>query len=249
MVFAAVGNLSESAFAKAAERYFGGDTAGGARAEEVAVKVATPNGASSGSGRRVESSGSGRRIAPPELVPFEEVVAKAGNHQAHCILGSQAYGLSDARRLPLSLLCNILGGPAANSRLNTVLRERNGLSYNVETIYQPFSDTGFAAVYFGCEKENLDKCRELVSVELQRVMETTLTARQLSMAKKQFLGQLVISMDASESYMLGMAKSCLVYNEIDSLQTIVGKVEAITADQMTEVAREVFGSLSSVTYR
>ncbi len=222
MVFAAVGNISEKVFTAICERYFGSIPA---------------------------ASRAFDRVVPPPLVPFEEVVAKNGNHQAHCIFGNRAYDLYDARRLPLSLLVNILGGPAANSRLNTVLRERNGLSYNVEALYSPFSDTGFAAVYFGCEKENLERCRALVNAELQRIMEMPLTPRALSIAKKQFLGQFAISMDASEGYMLGVAKSYLVYNEIDSFRTVEQKVAAITADEIMDVAREVFGKVSMVIYK
>lgn len=222
MVFAAMGNLSERAFTAVAERYFG--------------SIAPAK-------REFE------RVVPPALEPFEKIVAKNGNHQAHCVLGNRAYDLTDARRLPLMLLVNILGGPAANSRLNTVLRERNGLSYSVEAMYSPFSDTGFASIYFGCEKENLDRCRELVDAELQRVMNSPLTPRALSVAKKQFLGQFAISMDASEGYMLGAAKSYLVYNEIDPIETVARKVAAITADEIMTVAREVFGTVSSVIYK
>ncbi len=222
MVFSAIGNMSDKAFVTICERVMGAITA--SRREFV-------------------------RETPPALVPFEEVVTKNSNHQAHCILGNRAYNLSDRRRLPLALLVNVLGGPAANSRLNTVLRERNGLSYNVEAMFSPFSDTGFAGVYFGCEKDNLERCRELIDAELKQIMDSPLTPRALSMAKKQFIGQFAISMDASEGYMLGAAKSFLIYNEIDSPQVVAQKIAAITSDEITQVAREVFGNLSTVTYR
>jgi predicted Zn-dependent peptidase len=190
------------------------------------------------------------RVAPPPLVePFEKVAARGRNHQSHCILGRRAYSLSDERRVPLSLLVNLLGGPAANSRLNSVLRERNGLTYNIDAGYVPYSDTGFANVCFSCERDNIERCRELVDVELERVMSSPLTARALSMAKKQFVGQFAISMDSDEGYMLGAAKSMLIYNEIDSPQTVVRKVGEITAEQVMEVARDAFGGVSTLIYR
>ncbi len=222
MVFSAVGNISEKTFVKTAERCFG------------EVPAATRN---------------FERIAPPAYVPFEEIGPRNGNHQAHCIIGNRAYSLNDLRRLPLALLVNILGGPAANSRLNTVLRERNGLSYNIEAGYSPLSDTGFAGVYFSCEKDRVERCRELVDSELQRIMETPLTPRQLSMAKKQYVGQFSISMESNEGYMLGAAKSFLVYNEIDSPQTIVRKVNDITVDDIMNAARDIFTGTSIVVYR
>lgn len=222
MVFSVVGNISEKAFVRVAERYFGG----------------VPS-----------ALRSFERVAPSAYVPFEEIGPKNGNHQAHCIIGNRAYSLSDPRRLSLSLLVNILGGPAANSRLNTVLRERNGLSYNIEAGFSPLSDTGYAGIYFSCDKDKVDRCRELVGVELQRVMETPLTPRQLSMAKKQYIGQFSISMEGNEGYMLGAAKSLLVYNEIDSPQTIIRKVKAVTADDIMNAARDVFTDISIVISR
>lgn len=222
MVFSAVGNISEKNFVKVAERYFGGIPA---------------------------SERTFQRIGPPTYEPFEVIGPKNGNHQAHCIIGNRAYSLADSRRLPLSLLVNILGGPSANSRLNTVLRERNGLSYNIEAGYQPFTDTGSVSIYFSCDRDKVGRCRELIDAELSRMTETMMTPRQLSMAKKQCAGQFSISMDGNEGYMLGAAKSFMVYNEIDSPQTVCRKINAITAAEIMDVARDVFNNTSIVVYR
>jgi predicted Zn-dependent peptidase len=222
MVFSAVGNNSEKAFTAICERYFG-DVPPAKRQFE--------------------------RVAPPPLTPFEKVITKGGNHQSHCVLGNRAYSLLDDRRLALSLLVNVLGGPGANSRLNNVLRERNGLTYNIDSGYMPYSDTGFANIYFSCEREKIDRCRELIDVELQRIMSTQMSQRELSMAKKQFIGQFSISADSNEGYMLGAAKSFLIYNEIDSMQTVIRKVNEITTEQIMEIAQDVFGSISAFIYR
>ncbi|HCT69752.1 MAG TPA: hypothetical protein DF409_00400, partial [Bacteroidales bacterium] len=62
------------------------------------------------------------------------------NFQTHCIIGNHAYGYADARRTALALLTNLLGGPAMNSRLSMALRERHGLSYNIESVYTPYAE-------------------------------------------------------------------------------------------------------------
>jgi predicted Zn-dependent peptidase len=222
MVFSAIGGFSESTFTRSVERHFG------------AIPSAT---------RGFD------RVEPPAYEPFERILSKNGNHQAHCIVGNRAYNLSDERRVALSLAINVLGGPSSNSRLNMVLRERNGLSYNIEAGYSPFTDTGFAGVYFACEKENIERCRALVAQEIDRLAQTPLTPRQLSMAKKQFLGQYLVSMESNEGYMLGVAKSLLIYNEVDSLKTICDRVGAITADEIMETVRETFTRTSTIIYR
>ena len=188
------------------------------------------------------------RIAPEKVEPFERVVNKH-THQTHCIVGARAYDINDDKRLPLSLLVNILGGPSANSRLNTVLREKNGLSYNTEAIYTPYNDCGMVAIYFSSDHHNADLCRELIDNELKSLRTTPPTARQLSMIKRQFLAQMAISMENNEGYMLGAGKSYLVHDEIDTLEEVYRKVSAVKAEQIMEVAEDIFANTSTLIYQ
>jgi hypothetical protein len=67
------------------------------------------------------------------------------------MIGNRAYPANDEKSLVLALTNNILGGPGMNSRLNMAVRERHGLSYHIESAYQPYSDTGVFEVYLGSE--------------------------------------------------------------------------------------------------
>lgn len=121
--------------------------------------------------------------AVPAVTPAFEKVLNKHTHQVHCIVGARAYDINDERRVPLSLLVNILGGPSANSLLNVLLREKNGLSYNIEASYSPYNDCGFVAIYFSSEHDNADQCRELIARQIDLMRRETLSARRLSMAK------------------------------------------------------------------
>ena len=167
----------------------------------------------------------------------------------HCIIGNRAYGIGEEKRLPLALLINILGGPCANSLLNVVVREKNGLSYNIEASYTPYSDSGIVAIYFSSENGNTAQCIDLIEGELHRLRTTPLTARQLSMAKKQFIAQLAISSESNEGYMLGAGKSFLTHDDVDTMEQVYAKVRALTAAQLTEVAEEVFSGMSRLIYK
>ena len=50
-----------------------------------------------------------------------------------------------------------------------VVRERNGLSYNIEASYTPYGDTGIVAIYFSSEHGNAEQCIELIEGQLQRL--------------------------------------------------------------------------------
>ena len=221
MVFSSIGNFSAKTAEAVAARYFASQPA---------------------------SQRGFVRAAPAPYRAFEKTVSKH-THQTHCIIGSRAFGISEDRRLPLALVTNILGGPCANSLLNIVVREKNGLSYNIEASYTPYSDSGIVAIYFSSENGNTAQCIDLIEGELHRLRTTPLTARQLSMAKKQFIAQLAISSESNESYMLGAGKSLRVHDGIDTMEQVYAKVRALTARQLTEVAEEVFSDMSRLIYK
>ena len=221
MVFSTIGNFSLAKVKSVAEQYFG-------------LHAATKR----------EFS----RSKPTMVEPFERVVNKH-THQTHCIIGARAYDIHAERRLPLSLLINILGGPSANSRLNVVLREKNGLSYNTEATYTPYNDSGMVAIYFSSDHHNADHCRELIDRELRTLRSEPLSARRLAMIKRQFLAQMAISMENNEGYMLGAGKSYLVHDEIDTLEEVYRKVSAVKAEQIMEVAEEIFSKTSTLIYQ
>lgn len=169
---------------------------------------------------------------------FHKNIARK-SHQAHCIVGTKAYNLYDSRRIALSILVNILGGPASSSRLNMALREKHGLVYNVEAVYTPYADTGIFSIYFGCDKEDVEQCLALIKKELCRIVETPLTQAALRAAKKQLIGQLSIAQDNAEAQCLSMGKSLIVYGKISNFEQMRHKIESISAEQLQQVAQDV----------
>ena len=186
----------------------------------------------------------------PAAERFEKTLSKR-NHQANCIIGGLAPSLYQEReRLATVLLCNILGGPATNSILNSVLREKNGWVYGVECGYNQFSDTGLVTISLGCDKSNIDKCLAAVEKELEKLRNEAMSDRKLKAAKKQLLGQLAISSDNGETQCLSMGKSLLSFGKIHSGKENRSLVEGITAEEIREMARKIFdrSRLSKLVY-
>ena len=183
--------------------------------------------------------------------PFRIEINKK-HHQAHCIIGTRAYSYTQEReRLALALLANILGGPAMNARLNTVLREKNALVYTVEACFNPYSDTGLFTIYFGCDKPLVERSLRLVRKELERVIEAPLSSRALANAKKQLLGQLAIASDNSEAQCLSMGKSMMIFGYIEPMETTRAKIESLTSSELQRVAQEILAwdNLSILIYK
>lgn len=181
---------------------------------------------------------------------FDMTLSKR-NHQANCIIGGLAPSLyQDRERLATVLLCNILGGPANNSILNSVLREKNGWVYGVECSYTQYSDTGIVAISLGCDKNNLDKCIKATYKEISKLQEEMLSDRKLKAAKKQLLGQMAISGDNGETQCLSMGKGLLAYGKLNTGKETRQMVEGITAEDIREMARTIFApsNLSKLIY-
>jgi predicted Zn-dependent peptidase len=186
----------------------------------------------------------------PSPEPFDKTLNKR-NHQANCIIGGFAPSLYQEReRLATVLLCNILGGPASNSILNYVLREKNGWVYGVECGYTQYSDTGIVTISLGCDKSNLDRCIETIEKEIRKLQEAPLSERRLKAAKKQLMGQLAISGDNGETQCLSMGKGLLAYGKITGDRKTKDLVDGITAEDVQEMARTIFdfGKLSRLIY-
>jgi len=95
----------------------------------------------------------------------------------------------------------------------------------------------------------MERCIELVQNQLKELCDHKLSSLKLSMAKKQYMGQFAISMENPEGNMLGAAKSMLVFDAVDDSDVIYRKINAITADQLCEVANEIFPNFSTLIYK
>lgn len=190
------------------------------------------------------------RVAPLPYQPKHLTLYK-DTHQSHVMIGSRGYDAYDDRRTGLYLLNNILGGPGMNSRLNVSLRERRGLVYNVEANLTSYTDTGTFCIYFGCDPDDADLCTELVYKELKKMRDQRLTTAQLAAAQKQIIGQIGVAGDNFENVALDMGKCFLHYNIYEKKADVFRRLNALTADELLEIANEKFAEdqLSVLMYR
>ena len=212
IVLSSVGKIPMARFIYLAEKYFGG----------IPEKVRTK-----------------KRSDIYNYQPEMRIVQK-DTFQAHCIIGNLAPDVFSQKRMQMILLNNIMGGPSMNSRLNMVLRERNGMAYNVESGYTSYFDTGSFTVYFGTDKENMNHALRLVNREFRKIKEQSLGILQLSRAKRQMIGQLAISTENREDLMLSLGKSLLFFNRVDTIEMIFERIEKIDSSDILQIANEVF---------
>ena len=160
--------------------------------------------------------------------------------QCHAILGNICYPHGHEKRLPMLLLNNLLGGPGMNSRLNLSVREKYGYTYNIESGYTGFNDTGLFHCYLSTEKKNLSRAVELVKRELKKLKDIPLSNMQLHHAKTQFNGQIALSEENRLNVMLMLGKNLVQDFSMETLPEVIHKIERITAAELQDIANEIF---------
>lgn len=173
------------------------------------------------------------------FVPFEKIDKKA-NYQCHLVMGGRAPSYIEDDRKAMSLLINVLGGPAMNSRLNLSVREKFGYAYNVEAGFSSYSDTGIWSVYLGTDKKHLKNATALVKTELKKLIDQGLSTEELKLAKEQIKGHLALSLDSNLELMLHLAKSLLIFGKVDSMAELYDEIDEITTEEIQSVAKKWF---------
>lgn len=176
--------------------------------------------------------------------------SKEANYQAHAIIGGIAPSYKNDDRRGMTLLTNILGGPALNSRLTLSIREKYGYSYNVEANFNSYSDVGFWSIYLGTDPKYLERSLNLVNKELKLIREKKLSSLQLKRWQEQLKGHIALGLDSNSGLMQGLGKSLLLFDQIDTIEEIYDQIDRLTAAELLELANKYFSedNCSSLIY-
>ena len=137
------------------------------------------------------------------------------------------------------MLNTALGG-GTSSRMFQEVREHRGLAYSVYSFATHHADAGIVGVSVGCLPGKYDAVLETVRAELAKVAADGLTEEELERGKGQLKGGLVLGLEDSGSRMSRIGKAELVYDELLTIDEVVGRIEAVTLDDVSELARELF---------
>ena len=171
---------------------------------------------------------------PPPGYRFQ----RKATEQYHVCLGAPGISRRDERRFAASLLDSILGG-SASSRLFQEIREKRGMAYSVYSFASQYSDSGQVGLYVGTREENLVECFEIVARELADVSAGNVRPGELERAKENLKGRMLLSLESTSNRMSRLGKSLITDTDLLSLDELVERVEAVTADEVAEVAGEL----------
>lgn len=185
------------------------------------------------------------RVTPKEASVFNKTI-NIDSHQAHTIIGKQIFSMHDDRRYAAFLLNNILGGPGMNSMLNVAIREKRGYAYTVESSLSLLSDCGLFQIYFGSDEQHVAPSIRIINRIIDDLATKPLSEKTLQAAKRQYLGQLLVSGENKEAMALSLGKNYLYHNNVMTDGELAEHINALTAQQIMDCAALLTPSTCSI---
>jgi predicted Zn-dependent peptidase len=159
--------------------------------------------------------------------------------QVNLCLGTAGCGHYDDDRYALALLDAVVGG-SMGSRLFQEVREKRGLAYSVGSYTANFREGGYFAAYAGTSLETYEECVDIIRAELEKVRAEGVTAEELSRAKNQFRGSIVMAQESMSSRMNRLGKSEAIFGRVVPLAEVLAAIDAVTTEAIHRIAERRF---------
>ena len=166
--------------------------------------------------------------------------------QAHLVLGMPGLARNDERRFVAGVLHGIVGG-GMSSRLFQEVREKRGLAYSVFTFGSAYADSGMVGVYAGCLPKKAGEVLDVVRDELELIANGNITPDELLRGKGQMRGSVVMGLEDAGAKMTRIAKAELVYGELPTVDHILHRIDAVTLDDVSQLAAELYAGTPALT--
>jgi predicted Zn-dependent peptidase len=159
--------------------------------------------------------------------------------QFHICFGAPAISRADERRFTLAVVDSAFGG-SVSSRLFREVREKRGLAYSVGSYSEQYLDRGTIAMYVGTREDNVAEACEIIGRELGSLRDEGIRGEELERAKEHVKGRMVLSMESSAARMSRIARSMLFDTPLLSIDEMLGRIDAVTEDDVAGFAREFY---------
>ena len=211
MVFSAAGNLEHDQFVEAVAQKFASLPPG-----EAVQEIQTPQASA--------------RILLRNKKSLEQV---------QLCMGVPSPPITDDNRYATLILNTVLGG-GMSSRLFQTVREERGLAYAIYSDLSPYSDTGALCVYAGTSAGKALEVIDLVLAEFRNLKEIPLATEELTRAKDQLKGNILMGLESSNSRMANLARQEMYFHQFFTAEEVIARIDTVTAEQVQEMARRLF---------
>ncbi|WAA13556.1 M16 family metallopeptidase [Fervidibacillus halotolerans] len=187
-----------------------------------------------------------RRIEK-ELPKFHQnqIVKRKDTEQAHLCIGFEGIPVSHHQMYPLIIANNILGG-GMSSRLFQEIREEKGLAYSIFSYHSSFYDTGMVTIYGGTGVDQMDTLFESIQTSIHRFVEKGITDREIKNSKEQLKGNIMLSLESTNSRMSRNGKNELYLKKHRTLDETIQLIDGVTKEEVNSLIQKIFSNHFSI---
>lgn len=185
------------------------------------------------------------RVEKPTFLG-ERIARKKETEQAHLCIGYQGLQVGHDDIYSLVLLNNIFGG-SMSSRLFQEIREKRGLAYSVFSYHSSYRDNGLLTIYAGTGTNQLDELFDTILSTINAVKENGVTEKELLKVKEQLKGNLMLSLESTNSRMSRNGKNELLLKRHRTLDEIVEEINSVSLEQVNTLAKTIFSEHYSLS--
>ncbi|MEG0935719.1 MAG: pitrilysin family protein [Clostridia bacterium] len=165
--------------------------------------------------------------------------------QLHLCIGYPGVPQGDDRLYPLSVVNTVFGG-AMSSRLFQTIREEKGMAYSVYSYPSSYQDTGIVVVYAGASMQNGEQVLAMIREQAKKMADEGMTMDEFTQAREQLKGNYVLGLESTSSRMNAIGRRLLLLSDTQSEEQAICKINAITYEQVCDIARMVLRGEESV---
>jgi predicted Zn-dependent peptidase len=168
----------------------------------------------------------------------EDAFIEKDVQQVHTIIGRTTYGYNDKRRVPVRFLSALLG-EGSSSRLFLAIREKLGITYQINSFLNSYNDTSAFGVYFSTNQNQYARVIEIIFKEFRRLKEIPISERELKKVKEYLKGGMLLSLESTTNRMMRIANSILYYDKVFSVEEYLAKIDKITIEDVQKAANDL----------
>lgn len=167
-------------------------------------------------------------------------------NQIHTIIGRTSFGFNDDRRTSLKILTTLLG-EGSSSRLFQAVREKLGITYQINSFLNSYKDVSAFGVYYSTSDKHWEKVYNIISREFRKVVDGKIKDNELKRVKEYLKGNTILSLENTTNRMIRLANSILHYGKILSFEETIKKIESVSKEELIQIANEVLSEKELVT--
>ncbi len=179
--------------------------------------------------------------APAPAIPAVEALAKSEtittsfpSSQTHILVGQPGMTRNDPDYFPLYVGNHILGGSGLVSRLSEEVREKRGLSYSAYSYFSPMRQRGPFQMGLQTRNDQAQEALEVMMETLNNFITNGPDEKELEAAKQNLTGGFALRLDSNKKIIEYVAMIGFYDLPLDYLNTLLDKIEAVSAAQIQE---------------